>query len=488
MMKRIRVFLAVLCALSMTTTFGQDTADQVVKRKVAEIAGRYKDSKEANRDATTLQEFVTLSKEYPGSVEVNSWLGFLYLRTDEAEKAIPFLEKASTASPNDLEVLNNLGNAYMKARYKDKALATFIKLSEKDATKYQPFYNMGNYYLENREYSKAVNAFTKASELQKDRPQIINNLGVAYEGTRNWEKAASMFVRASDLEPSDSTFAQNAGVVLHKLERYASAATYLERALRSGNKDRSVVLTLADCYGKQKKTDQVSKLYVDNAGILGDDPDYYYNLGVMRRSAGDAAGAESAFKKAYQLRDTDQETILNLGALLFNKGDYEQSRLLFEKLMGLNPSPRNKRNFAAAASRSGDVKAAVPVWNDLLKVNPKDHEIRLLLADASYDEGDVKTALANYKLVVAAKPTSALALDGIGRCHIFNANYVAAEASLRSAINADSKFVPAYNNLAVALEKMNKRKEAISWLEKAASIEPNNADVLKNLKRMKSAG
>ena len=115
MMKRMRLFLAVLCALSMTTTFGQDTADQVVKRKVAEIAGRYKDRKEANRDATTLQEFVTLSKEYPGSVEVNSWLGFLYLRTDEAEKAIPFLEKASTASPNDLEVLNNLGNAYMKA-------------------------------------------------------------------------------------------------------------------------------------------------------------------------------------------------------------------------------------------------------------------------------------------------------------------------------------------------------------------------------------
>jgi hypothetical protein len=35
---------------------------------------------------------------------------------------------------------------------------------------------------------------------------------------------------------------------------------------------------------------------------------------------------------------------------------------------------------------------------------------------------------------------------------------------------------------------MNKRAQAITLLEKAAAIDPNNSDVAKNLKRMKAAG
>ena len=130
----------------------------------------------------------------------------------------------------------------------------------------------------------------------------------------------------------------------------------------------------------------------------------------------------------------------------------------------------------------------MPVWSDILRETPNDQEVRVLLADALYETGDTKASLAMYKQILAAKPNSASALDGLGRCHLRDANYAAAEAALRSAIKADSKFVPAYNNLAVVLEKMNKRAEAISLLETAAKLDENNADVQKNLKRMRAAG
>ena len=117
-----------------------------------------------------------------------------------------------------------------------------------------------------------------------------------------------------------------------------------------------------------------------------------------------------------------------------------------------------------------------------------DQEVRLLLADALFDTGDTKAALGMYREILIAKPKSAAALDGIGRCSLRKASYVSAEASFRRAILADKGFVPAYNNLAVVLEKMNKRSEAIAYLEKAASMDENNADVQKNLKRMRAAG
>ena len=46
----------------------------------------------------------------------------------------------------------------------------------------------------------------------------------------------------------------------------------------------------------------------------------------------------------------------------------------------------------------------------------------------------------------------------------------------------------AYNNLAVALERQNKVKEAIAVLEQALKIEPGFADAQKNLDRLKAAG
>ena len=147
-----------------------------------------------------------------------------------------------------------------------------------------------------------------------------------------------------------------------------------------------------------------------------------------------------------------------------------------------------KKNLAAAASRVGDYHTAVPLWSEILKADKGDQEVRLLLADAVFDSGDSKNALTMYKEILAAKQNSAAALDGIGRCSLKEDKYVSAEASFRSAINADKMFVPAYNNLAVVLEKMNRRPEAIKLLEQAASMDENNADVMKNLKRMRSVG
>jgi tetratricopeptide (TPR) repeat protein len=188
------------------------------------------------------------------------------------------------------------------------------------------------------------------------------------------------------------------------------------------------------------------------------------------------------------LQDSDKGALGNLGVILFNKGEYAEARELFEKLAGLDPSAKNKKNFAAAAARSGDVKSAMPIWMEMIRLAPGDVETRLLIADAQYELGNTKEAMAQYKAVLATKASSAMALDGVGRCHLRDANYAAAEAAFRSAISADAKYVPAYNNLAVVLEKMNKRAQAITLLEKAAAIDPNNSDVAKNLKRMKAAG
>lgn len=479
-----RFWISALCVCAVAASFAQDGGDPEYQQRVADAAVKYK----AGQEDAALAEFNALYKENAKNADVNSWLGYIYLRNRDAKKAIPFLVAAKDLNPRDVEVLNNLGNAYQMDKQTAKAIATYQDLIMRDKTRYQAYYNLGNMQLEVKDYLAAEASYGKAVELRKDWAPAHNNLGVAAESQSKYDKAAASFGKASDLDSKDETYAKNAGATYYKLSKYADAAKYLERARANGNKEKDIVVALIDSYGKLDRTAELNALYAQNADLFAGDANYYFNLGAMKKRSGDVEGAEAAFRKVVELKPDHSKALANLGVLLFAKGQYSEARVAFEKAMKLEGTPQNKKNFAAAASREGDFKAAMPIWSEILKANPHEHEIRILLADALYNTGDIKVAMGMYKQVLAAKPKSATALDGIGRCHLADANYVAAEASLRSAIAADKNYIPAYNNLAFVLEKMNKRAQAIALLEKANSMDPNNADVQANLKRMKSAG
>lgn len=486
LMKSMRFLVSALCALAIASAFAQTaTADVPGNAKVAEAAGKYSKTPLGDMIAT----FEGIVKEFPQNPSAQGWLGFLHLKNNDAKKAIPFLEFAYNANKKDLEVLNNLGNAYMIDGQKDKALLRYNELIVVDQSRFEPYYNLGNIYLQSKDFDKAALMFTKALEKQpRNVADVNNNLGVAYEGAKKYDQAAATYAKSSDMEPKKPTFARNAGAMYYRTGKYDLASKYLERALNNGTAEKQIVLALGDCYSRSGRNTDLETLYTNYNSMFDSDATFHYNMGVIRKKKGDMVGAEESFRKAYALRDADKDTLSNLGVILFNKGEYAEAREIFEKLMGIDPSARNKKNFAAAAARSGDVKAALPIWNAILAANPADIDVRLLVADAAYEMGNTADAMSQYKAVLARKSTSAMALDGVGRCHLRNANYSGAELALRSAISADAKFVPAYNNLAVVLEKMNKRSEAIALLEKALKIEPENADVSKNLKRMRAAG
>lgn len=467
-----RFWISALCVCAVAASFGQTGDDAEYRQRVADAAAKYKN----NQQDAALADFMALYNENSKNADVNSWLGYIHLRNREAKKAIPFLVSAKELNPRDLEVLNNLGNAYLMDKQNSKAMAAYQELITLDKTRYQPYYNLGNLQLEAKDYAAAEASFGKAADLRKDSAPSHNNLGVAAEAQQKYDRAATAFQKASDLDPKDESYARNAGSVFYQLKKYNEAVKYLERARTNGNRDKNVVIALGDAYGKIGRTADLNTLYAQNADLFAGDANYYFNLAVMKKKSGDLEGAEASFRKVLELEENHKDALANLGVIMFAKGEYGDARVVFEKLMKMDGSVRNKKNFAAAASRDGDYKAAMPIWSEILKANSQDHEVRLLLADALYDTGDIKVAMGMYKQILAAKPKSATALDGIGRCHLADANYAAAEAALRSSIAADKNFVPAYNNLAVVLEKMNRRAQAIALLEKASTMDPNNAD------------
>lgn len=484
---KLRNLLAALAVAGVLATAGwtQATADDnAIKQGVITAASTYR----AGKLDEAIAAFEALQAKAPDNPDVLAWLGFLYLRKDQPAKAVPVLEKAAELRPKDLEVLNNLGNAYVATEQNDKALEMYQQVAELNPKMFEPWYNIGNIQLVKQDYAKAVDAYKKAAALKPDDAFVQNNLGAAHEGLKQSEAAAACYMKAATLRPDNRIFARNAGFAYLRLRQDAKALPYLEKASADKN-DAQVILALAEAYGRLDRKADALKLLESAQTNLAANATYWFNLGVLRNQAGDTAGAEVAYKNALQIDENDPDSLNNLGLLLFRKRQFEEAAELFGKLAGLTPSSMAaKINQASSLAMAGRLTRATEIWKEIVKAEPSRLDVRLDLAAALWKLGDKEGAKYHYSQVLLQDKVNPRALNGMGLWNLDEANLPQAESFFRQAIAAKKDYVPAYVNLAVTLEKLNRKADAIKVLEQALTIDPKSDDVRKNLARMKGTG
>ena len=481
-----------------------------VNQKIKEAADPYK--ADPARASESLARFEALNTQSPHDPNVESWLGFLYIQTKSPKKAIEPLEHAAAARPDNLEVQTNLGNAYFEDKQFDKALACYSKVSAARPNLADPHYNIGVIYLQKEEYARAIVELKAAEALAPRNAFIKNNLGVAYERAKDDKNAAIKFREASDLKPDDRNFARNAGLAILRTRPpedsrsssyYDQARPYLERA---DDTDPAVALAIG---GMLMSTDKPKALaYYDRAEVGLDDrrftakdrETYWYNVGVLRSQTKDSDGAIKAYERALEINPNDVDALKNLGMLHYlraqgspeRKSEYSDAVTDFDKYTGLVPSSfEGWKNLGLAASRANNREKAVSAYREAISVYTKSAvsaeelvQVRVSLGDLLYDMGDKPAAGLQYRATLGVKKDNREALNGLGLIYLEDSKLPQAEAAFRSAIRSDPGYLAAYNNLAITLDKANRRKEAIAVLERALKIkaDPILSDNLKRLK------
>ena len=476
----IFALIAVIASAHAQSSSADQSPD--LHASIVQAANDYK----AGRVDQARTEFETLNRQNPSDPEIAKWLGFIDLVQNRGAEAVPLLKMASDKLPNDLEVTNNLGNAYYAAGDYDKALVCYQAVIHANSTMFIPYYNTGNIYLRKKDYHAAIENYSKAASLNAQDAAVQNDLGVAYEDVHDERASAVAFKKASDLKPDDKVFARNAGLALYKSGRATDAEAYLEK---SDTSDPAVGLALGQIYSRKGERAQALKSYEAIRPAMGNDAAYWFNLGVMRKDSGDMAGAEQAYRKALQISPNDLDTNTNLGLLLFKEGKYSDSETYFQRVAGSDPNSVNaKLDLGSAAAKAGDKATAMASFKEVLRAEPNNTSVRLNLAELLYDAGDDQGAQYHYNLVLKQEPNNSRALNGIGLLHLKGSQLPQAEAAFRSSIEYDEHYLPAYNNLAVTLERMNRRKQAIAVLQRALTLDPNDGNVKRNLNRLRSEG
>jgi tetratricopeptide (TPR) repeat protein len=172
----------------------------------------------------------------------------------------------------------------------------------------------------------------------------------------------------------------------------------------------------------------------------------------------------------------------NLGAALYDKGDWDGAAACCREAIRLDPTLASAHNILGNALRDkGDLDGAINCYREAMRLDPKYAVAHTNLGNALRGKGDLDGAVACYKEAIRLDPTFAPAHNNLGVALAIKKDADGAIACYKEAIRLDPNLAPAHTNLGNALQAKGDLGGAIACHKEAIRLDPKYAVAHTNL-------
>lgn len=155
---------------------------------------------------------------------------------------------------------------------------------------------------------------------------------------------------------------------------------------------------------------------------------------------------------------------------------------LKDKMAATSPADDGTLRLAEATRQGGDFKAAVNLYQQILKRNPANEAARLGLAETQLAAGETERARLTYADAAQRNPKSAEPPLGLARIAVMKRNFAEAEAQYTKAQSlAPAADIRALYGLGVVRDLQARHPEAQELYQQALATQPENSAVRSNL-------
>jgi len=493
-----------------------------------------------------VEEYKTALSADPGSPQLNDELANLYFRTGQAREAEATARGLLKTSPNDVEAHRLLGRLYLRQLSEaqnsvsssspsgntlDQAIAEFEKIIALDPRSVEDRMVLGQLYTVKHQPEKAEEQFKIAQDIEPDSEDVVLNLSRVYAENGDLAHAARVIeaVPAADRTPK-MEFAL--GATYDQLKRTKDAIAAYKRAADMDPDDGRTMGALAQALLNDNQLDEALKEYKLLAAADPEDASTIVHISEIQRRQGKYEEALATIRKAVKKDPDSLEAGYNEGLLLDVLGRYEESTQIYEHMVELTShangayTAEEKNNRAIFLERLGSVyheqnkidqaiatyqkmidlggdtavrgyqgqvdtyrdakmfDKAIAVSRKAVEANPKNRELKLLLAGELVDEGKEDEGLALAKSLLDNSPKDRDVWMAIGQMDIRIRRWKDAEEALNKAASLTTK---KEDNLYVLFlkgslaERQKHYEPAEQYFRQALEIDPNNAMVLNYL-------
>jgi tetratricopeptide (TPR) repeat protein len=210
---------------------------------------------------------------------------------------------------------------------------------------------------------------------------------------------------------------------------------------------------------------------------------YHNNLGNLKKSAGDAAGAEESYRRAVRLDRKNADAVLNLGKLLESLGRMKEARECVVQSLRLAPrSVEGHMSLGRLEESAGKARAALESYGNAVRTDPKLAAGHLAVGNMHVKLEALEKAEASYRRALALDPEYADAAFNLA--NTLRSRERPEEAALlyrRAILLSGASDADVYNNYGLALSDLKRHTEAEKAFRRAIELRPEFDDAYFNL-------
>ncbi len=443
--------------------------------------------------------------------------GQLAEKKEDYERAVTYYRQVLKLDPEANQVRKSLVQDYIRLSQFDQAAAEYQKLLKHSPEDQGMKYIWGQLHEASGNIKMAEKIYRDAVKMGHKLSGPYTRLGVLLLKQEKNKEGLFYLHEALHINPEDrdARLALMSYFLIH--DQWAKAAVLLEAGLKTDENNFEWLAYLARLYQEHQNPEKAKILYEKIVRLYPDYPPAYQFLAQYYLQAG-SWGTAIPYLQKYLAQEPDNEVIKkNLGLAYYEAGRYEEAQKLFFELSQADPEDalshyflgsiyaKKKLYFLAehemelSIKLNSGLKEAYGTLAGLLDHLGDTSKALALLGIATVKFKDDPTLFLQYGLLLAKNKnyayalkqmTQALALDNknpdilfhLGRIYYLNKDYDRAAHYWKKCIRADDRYAEAYNYLGYSYaERGIYLDQAIIWLKRALSLEPENGYYLDSL-------
>lgn len=493
-----------------------------------------------------IEEYKTALSADPNSPQLNDELADLYFRTGQVAEAEATARGLLKSSPGDIDAHRLLGRLYLRQLSEaqnsvsssspngntlDQAIAEFQKIVTLDPKSVEDRMVLGQLFTVKHQNEKAEEQFKAARDLDPDSEDVVLNLSRLYAENGDLPHAAKVIEALPESERSPKMeFAL--GAVYEQLKRPADAIAAYKRAADMDPDDGRTKAALAQALLNNNQLDEALQEYRKMSAADPEDASNLVHISEILRRQGKYDDALASVKRAVKKDPDSLEAGYNEGLLLDVLGRYDESAQVYEHMVDLTTHANGaytsdeKNNRAIFLERLGSVyheenkvdeaiatfqkmidlggdnalrgyqnevdvyrdakmfDKAVAVSRKAAESNPKNRELKLMLAAELVDQGKDDEGIAMAKGMLNNSPQDREVWLNLAQIYTRTRKWKEAEEALGKATPLTSKKEDTIYLLFLKgglAERQKHYEPAEQFFRQALQLDPNNAMVLNYL-------
>lgn len=350
--------------------------------------------------------------------------------------------------------------------------------------------NLANVLRDENEYKDAEKSFRQIVKAQK-QGLPIQLKGKNKEGFERVNHVISLYKRAAEVGLNFEDASYNLGKLYHDVEDYALAFEHYKKALQINPQSKDGLFSLAKYYMDLAKYDLAVSFFKKTLETNKEDEEIYINIILALNKAFKKSAdpllqqARDSFLKEFvaliNKKGSRTKSLLNLGLLYYEIGDYQGAVSAYRAVLDYNPNNTLALfNLGNVYRQLGMLREAKDMYTKVISITNWHSDSYVGLGIISSQQGKDGEAISYFEKAVKNSSKNSLAYFNLGFIYEKRKEFKKALGAYLKTIEIDPAHTNAYYNIGNVYAALNDNKKALEAYINSININPNYIDAWVN--------